>query len=153
MSAIGGVGAASILLGAAILASAAGSAAAQDIRFGPVGDGPSAASPGYDRSFIRDIESSRDDAEIIRAIVSMAHSLKLQVTAEGVETRAQHEFLRTLGCEQYQGFFCNPPLPADRFIETLGAEEPAHVSATQRLRTLGRIARNRLLPGGAVPET
>jgi murein L,D-transpeptidase YcbB/YkuD len=53
-----GVGAASILFGAAILASAAGSATAQDIRFGPVGDGPSAASPGYDRSFIREWQAN-----------------------------------------------------------------------------------------------
>jgi EAL domain-containing protein (putative c-di-GMP-specific phosphodiesterase class I) len=106
-----------------------------------------------DRSFICDIESNSEDAEITRAIVSMAHSLKLQVTAEGVETRAQHDFLRKLGCEQYQGFYCNPPLPADRFLQTLNAGEQTPVSATQKLKALGRIARNRLLPGGVLPET
>lgn len=108
-----------------------------------------------DRSFIRDIENSRDDAEIIRAIVSMAHSLKLNVTAEGVETGAQHDFLRTLGCEQYQGFLCSPPVPADLFLEALGAapEPPASLSPTQRLRALGRIARNRLLGDRPLPGT
>ncbi len=63
-----------------------------------------------DRSFIRDIETSRDDAQIVRAIVSMAHSLKLEVTAEGVENEAQYEFIRELGCEQYQGFLCSAPV-------------------------------------------
>jgi EAL domain-containing protein (putative c-di-GMP-specific phosphodiesterase class I) len=72
-----------------------------------------------DRSFIHDIENSRDNAEIVRAIVSLAHSLRLQVTAEGVETIAQHDFVRLLGCEQYQGFLCSPPVPAEAFLQAL----------------------------------
>src|SRR5262249_42971123 len=71
-----------------------------------------------DHSFIREVDVSRDDAEIVRAIVSLAHSLHLKVIAEGVETPAQLEFLRTLGCDQYQGFHCSPPVPANEF-ETL----------------------------------
>jgi EAL domain-containing protein (putative c-di-GMP-specific phosphodiesterase class I) len=93
-----------------------------------------------DRSFIRDIESSRDDAEIIRAIVSMAHSLRLEVTAEGVETGAQYDFVRSLGCEEYQGYLCSAPLPAERFLETVRAAS----SPTQRLMALGHSARTRL---------
>ena len=69
-----------------------------------------------DRSFIREIVTSRDDAEIVRAIVTLAHSLHLKVIAEGVETAEQLTFLRSLGCDQYQGFHCSPPLPAAEFI-------------------------------------
>jgi diguanylate cyclase len=68
-----------------------------------------------DRSFIREVAASRDDAEIVRAIVSLAHSLHLKVIAEGVETPEQLSFLRGLGCDQYQGFHCSPPVPADEF--------------------------------------
>src|SRR6201999_1021934 len=57
-----------------------------------------------DSAFIREVATSRDDAEIVRAIVSLAHSLRLKVIAEGVETTDQLEFLRELGCDQYQGF-------------------------------------------------
>ncbi|MFL6602088.1 MAG: putative bifunctional diguanylate cyclase/phosphodiesterase [Steroidobacteraceae bacterium] len=72
-----------------------------------------------DRSFIREIVTSRDDAEIVRAIVTLAHSLHLKVIAEGVETAEQLTFLRSLGCDQYQGFHCSPPLPAAQFIALL----------------------------------
>jgi diguanylate cyclase len=72
-----------------------------------------------DRSFIREIVTSRDDAEIVRAIVTLAHSLHLKVIAEGVETAEQLTFLRALGCDQYQGFYCSPPLPPAQFIDLL----------------------------------
>src|SRR5882724_858059 len=72
-----------------------------------------------DRSFIREIVTSRDDAEIVRAIVTLAHSLHLKVIAEGVETAEQLTFLRSLGCDQYQGFHCSPPLPPAQFIALL----------------------------------
>jgi diguanylate cyclase (GGDEF)-like protein len=77
-----------------------------------------------DRSFIREVAASRDDAEIVRAIVSLAHSLHLKVIAEGVETAEQLTFLRGLGCDQYQGFHCSPPVPADEF-ETMMRATPA----------------------------
>ena len=67
-----------------------------------------------DRSFIREIVTSRDDAEIVRAIVSLAHSLHLKVIAEGVETRGAAEFLRSLGCDQYQGYSLQPAAAARR---------------------------------------
>ncbi|HWW80385.1 MAG TPA: EAL domain-containing protein [Steroidobacteraceae bacterium] len=74
-----------------------------------------------DRSFIREVAASRDDAEIVRAIVSLAHSLHLKVIAEGVETAEQLTFLRGLGCDQYQGFHCSPPVPADEFEQLMRA--------------------------------
>lgn len=86
-----------------------------------------------DRSFIRDIEHSRDNAEIVRAIVSLAHSLRLEVTAEGVETTAQHEFVRALGCEQYQGYLCSTPVPADVFLQTLQKNTGMTSSRLRRL--------------------
>jgi sensor c-di-GMP phosphodiesterase-like protein len=74
-----------------------------------------------DRSFISGVAASRDDAEIVRAIVSLAHSLHLKVIAEGVETDEQLTFLRGLGCDQYQGFHCSPPVPADEFERMMRA--------------------------------
>jgi EAL domain-containing protein (putative c-di-GMP-specific phosphodiesterase class I) len=67
-----------------------------------------------DGSFVRDIEAtgSADDGLLARAIISLAHSLKFKVVAEGVETEAQYEFLRRHDCDEMQGFFYSPPLPA-----------------------------------------
>ncbi len=68
-----------------------------------------------DQSFVRDVETSLDDAAIIGAIVAMAKSLKLNVVAEGVETALQQRILRELACDQGQGFFFSEPLPAAEF--------------------------------------
>ncbi len=67
-----------------------------------------------DGSFVRDIEAtgSPDDGILACAIISLAHSLKFKVVAEGVETEAQYEFLRHNDCDEMQGFFYSPPLPA-----------------------------------------
>lgn len=67
-----------------------------------------------DRSFVRDITVDSDDAAITEAIVAMAHSLKLKVIAEGVETEAQLDFLRRCGCEEVQGFYFCRPQPSDQ---------------------------------------
>jgi diguanylate cyclase len=68
-----------------------------------------------DRVFINEIVSRPEDASIVRAIVSLAHSLHLKVVAEGVETPAQLEFLKTANCDEYQGYHFSRPLPAAEF--------------------------------------
>jgi diguanylate cyclase (GGDEF)-like protein len=68
-----------------------------------------------DRVFINEIVSRPEDASIVRAIVSLAHSLRLKVVAEGVETPAQLDFLKAVGCDEYQGFHFSRPVPAREF--------------------------------------
>jgi len=68
-----------------------------------------------DRSFIRDLPDDRDDASITRSIIAMAHNMKLEVVAEGVETVSQLEFLHTHDCDEIQGFLFSEPLGADAF--------------------------------------
>jgi diguanylate cyclase len=58
-----------------------------------------------DRSFIQDMTTNADAASIVKAIISLAHSLRLKVVAEGVETAEQLTQLRELGCDQFQGFY------------------------------------------------
>ena len=65
-----------------------------------------------DRSFVTDIPGSTDDAAIAQAIIAMAHSLGMRVVAEGVESSAQNQFLRSHGCDSMQGYFFSKPLPA-----------------------------------------
>ena len=72
-----------------------------------------------DQSFVQAIRSGEDDACIVNAIVAMAHGLKLEIVAEGVETDKQLEYLRTLGCHQVQGFFYGPALPAAEISKLL----------------------------------
>jgi diguanylate cyclase (GGDEF)-like protein len=88
-----------------------------------------------DRSFIHEIEGSREDAEIVRAIVSLAHSLDLGVTAEGVENKAQHDFVRGLGCEEFQGYLCSEAMPADQFLTELRKTGDTTASRPHQLAT------------------
>jgi diguanylate cyclase len=95
-----------------------------------------------DRGFITDVMSRPEDASIVRAIISLAHSLKLKVVAEGVESVDQLEFLKTLGCDQYQGYFFSPALPAAKF-EQLVRSRPqlkASFSESDAGRTHSKLA-------------
>jgi EAL domain-containing protein (putative c-di-GMP-specific phosphodiesterase class I) len=70
-----------------------------------------------DKSFVDDINLSDDSASIIKAIVALAHSLSLSVVAEGVETKAQYDFLDAINCDEAQGFFLSRPLPENELIQ------------------------------------
>jgi diguanylate cyclase (GGDEF)-like protein len=69
-----------------------------------------------DQSFVRDCVSSFDDAAIVEAIISMAHTLKLRVVAEGVETKEQLDFMRRHGCDIIQGFYFSKAIEPDAFL-------------------------------------
>lgn len=75
-----------------------------------------------DQSFVRDIPKNQDDAAIATAVIAMAHSLNLNVIAEGVETEEQLAFLRERNCNEYQGYLCSRPLPPAEFEALLARE-------------------------------
>lgn len=72
-----------------------------------------------DRSFVRDIPGDADDAAIVTGIIALAHSLRLEVVAEGVETREQLDFLRSKSCDILQGFYLSKPVPAQQIEDEL----------------------------------
>jgi EAL domain-containing protein (putative c-di-GMP-specific phosphodiesterase class I) len=72
-----------------------------------------------DKSFVRDLTVDADDAAIVSAVVAMAKSLKLKVVAEGVETKEQLDYLTTLYCNEYQGYYFSRPVPAATFVRYL----------------------------------
>ena len=74
-----------------------------------------------DRTFVADLETDPDDAAITLATIEMAHTLKLKVIAEGVETRAQLAFLVENGCDLYQGHLCSRPVPAEEIPRLVAA--------------------------------
>jgi diguanylate cyclase (GGDEF)-like protein/PAS domain S-box-containing protein len=87
-----------------------------------------------DQSFVRDISSDAQDMAITRAVIAMAHSLKHQLIAEGVETPAQFKVLRRHRCDQIQGYLFSRPLPPDEFfrlLETGIALPPSVVSSEE----------------------
>ncbi|MBW8758043.1 MAG: EAL domain-containing protein [Burkholderiales bacterium] len=78
-----------------------------------------------DQSFVRDIDTDPDDRAIVQAIIQMARALDLQTIAEGVETDAQHQFLRREGCDMMQGYrFCRP-MDAAALEMWIAGREPA----------------------------
>ncbi len=95
-----------------------------------------------DRSFITELTTRADDASIVQAIVSLAHSLRLKVVAEGVETLEQLTFLQSVGCDQYQGYHFSPPLPAAEFAELVRNWQKAEDRSTvdEASRTHSKLA-------------
>jgi EAL domain-containing protein (putative c-di-GMP-specific phosphodiesterase class I) len=95
-----------------------------------------------DRSFINELMSSSEAAAVVQGIICLAHSLRLKVIAEGVETLAQMEFLKRHGCDQYQGFYLSPPLTAAAYEKLLRAEAKATADALddEAARTHSRLA-------------
>jgi diguanylate cyclase len=94
-----------------------------------------------DRVFINEITTRPEDASIVRAIVSLAHSLNLKVVAEGVETVAQLDFLKVVGCDEYQGYYFSRPLPAadfERLIRDSRGQETLTVD--DAMRTHSKLA-------------
>ncbi len=78
-----------------------------------------------DRSFVGDLDGGEHSASIVKAIISLGHSLGMQLIAEGVETREQMSFLVENSCDAMQGFLISRPLAADEFIRLL---ERSHAS-------------------------
>ena len=82
-----------------------------------------------DRSFVRDVPQDADDAAIVSAIIALAHSLRLEVVAEGVETEAQLNFLRGRQCDLMQGYHLSPAVPAEQFAALVSQHETARLRA------------------------
>jgi EAL domain-containing protein (putative c-di-GMP-specific phosphodiesterase class I) len=80
-----------------------------------------------DHAFISGIEKNKSDREIIKAIVSMAHSMNIKVVGEGVETQNQFDFLAANGCDEGQGFFLSPPISQDDIFAMLNDIKPSQL--------------------------
>jgi EAL domain-containing protein (putative c-di-GMP-specific phosphodiesterase class I) len=73
-----------------------------------------------DRSFISNLEATPQSAEIVRAVLSLAHGLNIPVVAEGVETEAQRAFLAREACEEMQGYLVGRPDLMERYLDLVG---------------------------------
>jgi diguanylate cyclase (GGDEF)-like protein len=112
-----------------------------------------------DRAFIRDVTVDPDDAAITFAIIGLAHSLKLKVIAEGVETRDQLDFLETHGCDEMQGFLFSRAVPAEECARMLrekrrlnASKRRAHAARGERRPRAQRGAARTRSPGAAPPD-
>jgi EAL domain-containing protein (putative c-di-GMP-specific phosphodiesterase class I) len=86
-----------------------------------------------DRSFVCDITRDASNAALVASVIHLAHNLKLAVIAEGVETAEQLDYLRRHGCDEMQGYYVSPPLPAqefERFLRQHNKLDDAPLAAT-----------------------
>ena len=72
-----------------------------------------------DRSFIMDLESSREDRALVKAVTYLAHKLGARVCAEGVEDELQLKYLEQITCDEYQGYYRSRPVEPESFVELL----------------------------------
>jgi diguanylate cyclase (GGDEF)-like protein len=93
-----------------------------------------------DRGFIRELVTRPEDASIVRAIISLAHSLRLKVVAEGVETPEQLGFLQSMGCDQYQGHHFSPAIPATAFGDLVRERLGDNLTDEQAAATHSKLA-------------
>ena len=77
-----------------------------------------------DRSFVRDLPHNGDDLAITRAVIAMAHSLRMSVVAEGVEHQEQFDLLRAEGCDEFQGYYCARPMEEADLLQFVAARQP-----------------------------
>lgn len=85
-----------------------------------------------DRSFVKDLATDPNDAAIASAIIVLAHSLQLDVVAEGVETQAELGILKQQGCDRMQGYLFSRPVPATDFEKLLGSGRKLDVNGSPR---------------------
>ena len=85
-----------------------------------------------DQAFVREIASSEEDSAIVKAVIALAHSLRLNVIAEGVETERQLAFLKDHACDEVQGYFFSRPLPVAELSTFLSNHRPQTVLDVQR---------------------
>jgi EAL domain-containing protein (putative c-di-GMP-specific phosphodiesterase class I) len=85
-----------------------------------------------DQSFVRDISIDSNDEAIVSTIIVMAHSLNLDVIAEGVETEFQRKLLENMGCKQYQGYFFGKPMAIEQFqveLQKMASNTPKNANS------------------------
>ena len=75
-----------------------------------------------DMSFVRDLENSQRAPAILRRVVEMAHDLRMGIVVEGVETKAQLDFLSSIGCDKIQGYYFAKPMPQKDFLARIEKE-------------------------------
>ena len=94
-----------------------------------------------DRSFVDQVQDDGHDSAIAASIIAMAHHLQLEVTAEGVETAEQLDFLRRHHCDEAQGYLFSAPRPAEEIEELLHADAAGKAGLSGVSRLIGRLRR------------
>ncbi len=84
-----------------------------------------------DKSFVSNIHIDKDNQVIVKTILSMAEHFGMTVVAEGVENKQELNYLKTMGCELFQGYFYSKPLPQNQFIEFLKQTHSKNQSSTR----------------------
>jgi diguanylate cyclase (GGDEF)-like protein len=87
-----------------------------------------------DRAFTAGIGIDPDAQEIVRTIISLAHNLEMEVIAEGVESEAQYDFLKTYGCDVAQGYWFSKPLPAEKLVRLISTSYGAPGTTARQSR-------------------